>query len=147
MREPPTRSGLHATRPDFCNGTLERHLELRNEGDIALMDALCDGLGEHAWCQQDPFGLTDDERLRFSWEEFSELVKHRRHYFFLREKRKDDELYSPLALLRKLATWCERFHLVRTLRPEVCYTGLGFRSRRDRGQPRPTWVRRRGRWQ
>jgi hypothetical protein len=22
MREPPTRSGLHATRPNFCNGTL-----------------------------------------------------------------------------------------------------------------------------
>ena len=22
MREPPVRSGLHATRPDFCNGTL-----------------------------------------------------------------------------------------------------------------------------
>lgn len=96
---------------------LELHLGmgLPNDEDGTLMDALCDGLGERLWCDTHPFSLSDDQRLTFSWDEFCDLVKHRRHYFFLREKRENDELYSPLALLRELATWCERFNLVRTL--------------------------------
>ena len=90
-------------------------LELPNDEDGTLLDALCDGLGERAWCEKHPFSLKDDERLRFSWDEFCDLVKHRRHYFFLREEREheDDELFSPLALLRELAIWSERFHLVK----------------------------------
>jgi HEPN/RES N-terminal domain 1/RES domain len=96
---------------------LDAHLgeELPNDEDGKLMDALCDGLGDRVWCRRHPFSLTDDERLSFSWDEFCNLVKHRRHYFFLHEDRKDDELYSPLALLRELATWCERFDLVKKL--------------------------------
>lgn len=97
---------------------LESHLELPNDEDGTLMKALCDGLGDRAWCRRHPFSLTSDERLRFSWDEFCNLVKHRRHYFFLREEREDDELYSPLALLRELATWCERFDLVKTITAE-----------------------------
>jgi HEPN/RES N-terminal domain 1/RES domain len=89
--------------------------ELRNDEDGTLFDALADGLGERIWCRRHPFSLTDDERLSFSWDEFCRLVKHRRHYFFLREQRQGDELYSPLALLKELATWCERFNLVRPL--------------------------------
>ncbi|NJO31950.1 MAG: RES family NAD+ phosphorylase [Rhodospirillales bacterium] len=42
-------------------------------------------------------------------------MKHRRHYFFLREERDDGELYSPLALLRELARWSEEFGLVKTI--------------------------------
>jgi hypothetical protein len=91
---------------------LEEHL---GELPSALMDALCDGLGEHDWCTRHPFSLTVDERLSFSWNEFCDLVKHRRHYFFLREERQSDELYSPLSLLRELASWCERFDLIKPL--------------------------------
>lgn len=96
---------------------LEDHLGmgLPNDGNGILMEALCDGLGDRAWCRRHPLSLTDDERLRFSWDEFCDLIKHRRRYFFLREMRADDELYSPLALLKELATWCERFEIVKTL--------------------------------
>ena len=96
---------------------LEDHLGLGlpRDDDGALMDALCDGLGERPWCRRHPYSLTDDEKLNFSWSEFCELIKHRRRYFFLREERADPELYSPLTLLRELPSWCERFGLVKSL--------------------------------
>jgi hypothetical protein len=90
-------------------------LDLPNDHDGRLMDALCDGLGDRVWCRQHPYSLADDEKLSFSWDEFSDLVKHRRRYFFVREHRADHELYSPPALLSELANWCDRFGLVRTL--------------------------------
>lgn len=117
-------------------------IELPNDEDGSLMDALCDGLGERLWCDKHPFSLSDDQRLTFSWDEFCELVKHRRRYFFLREERDDDELYSPLALLKALAKWCEEFSLVKTLpaasrlwraRPQKA--GEVFSSAADLGPP------------
>lgn len=89
--------------------------DLPNDDDGELMDALCDGLGDRAWCRRHPFSLTDDEKLSFSWDEFCELIKHRCRYFFLNEERGDDELYSPFALLKALAGWCERFDLIKPL--------------------------------
>ena len=79
------------------------------------MEALCDGLGDRAWCRKHPFSLTDDEKLNFSWDDFCELIKHRCRYFFLNEERDDQELYSPLALLNELAGWCKRFELIKPL--------------------------------
>lgn len=35
-----------------------------------------------AWAQRDFYRLRPDERLRFGWEEFGDIVKHRRRYFF-----------------------------------------------------------------
>lgn len=100
---------------------LESHLglELPNDDDGTLMDTLCDGLGERAWCDKHPYSLTDDEKLNFSWDEFCDLIKHRRRFFFLREERADQELYSPLALLRELASWCTRFGLAKPLPAET----------------------------
>jgi hypothetical protein len=116
---------------------LDAHLggELPNDEDGELMDALCDGLGDRVWCRRHPFSLTDDERLNFSWDKFCDLVKHRRHYFFLREGGKGDELYSPLTLLRELATWCEKFDLVKTLPLGISLFRARFQSP---GQPLST---------
>ncbi|NJO31949.1 MAG: hypothetical protein HC869_01240 [Rhodospirillales bacterium] len=36
-------------------------IELPNDEDSTLMDALCDGLGERLWCDKHPFSLSDDE--------------------------------------------------------------------------------------
>ena len=41
------------------------------------------------------------------------MVKHRRRFFFQSEELEDDELYSPLALLKELTAWCERYDLVK----------------------------------
>ena len=89
---------------------LERYLgdALPNDDEGALIEDLCDGLGERAWCR------TKDEKLTYSWEAFCELIKHRRRYFFLREPGYQ-ELFSPFALLEELESWCKRFELIETL--------------------------------
>ena len=94
---------------------LETHLGdvISNEAG-GLMDALCDGLGDRAWCRLHPYSLTDDEKLNFSWDRFCELIRYERRYFFLREPA-GEELFSPLALLKELGNWCEHFDLVETL--------------------------------
>ncbi len=98
---------------------LEEHLgyDLPNDDDGVLMDALCDGLEEgRGWCQKDYFSVSDNDRRIFSWDEFCELIKYRRRYFFLHDKHDDRELYSPLEILNELARWCKESGLVKTLR-------------------------------
>lgn len=94
---------------------LERELcgGLPND-DGRLMDALCDGLGDRAWCPSHPYSLAEDQQLAFSWEAFSEQIKYENRYFFQRDS-DDQELLSPLKLLEQLGTWCERFDLIKTL--------------------------------
>jgi hypothetical protein len=43
MREPPTRSGLHATRPDFCNGAVTRLCTARGGSRVCQL-AACAGV-------------------------------------------------------------------------------------------------------
>ena len=94
---------------------LEKHLgdALPND-DGRLMEALCDGLGERAWCRMHPLSLTENEKLIYSWEAFCEEIKHHRRYFFLRDSG-DRELFSPFGLLNELGQWCKRFNLIVTL--------------------------------
>ena len=95
---------------------LETHVEadLPNDGDGVLMEALCDGLEDRLWCRSRPNSFSDDEKLNYSWDSFCELIKHDRRYFFLRGP-EDQELFSPLALLRELEGWCRKFELISTL--------------------------------
>ena len=97
---------------------LESHVEedLSNDSAGILMEALCDGLEDRLWCRSRPYSLSDDEKLNYSWDSFCELIKHDRRYFFLREH-KGQELFSPLALLRKLEGWCKKFELISTMPP------------------------------
>ena len=91
---------------------LETHVEsdLPNDDGGVLMEALCDGLEDRLWCLSRPYSFSDDEKLNYSWDSFCELIKHDRRYFFLREP-EDQELFSPLALLRELEGWCRKFEL------------------------------------
>ena len=93
---------------------LDEHLGdgLPND-DGTLMEALCHGLGDRAWCQSSPFSFTDDEKLNFSWDAFCELIKYERRFFYWREPGRE-ELFSPTALLEQLAICCKRFDLFET---------------------------------
>ena len=93
----------------------ERHLELPLDESSELFEALCDGLGDRNWCSISPFLPAADERLILSWNEFSELIKHRRRFFFLNKKSENEELYSTFALFKKLRESCEDLSLVCTL--------------------------------
>ena len=108
---------------------LECHVEedLRNDSAGILMEALCDGLEDRLWCRSQPYSLSDDEKLNFSWDSFCELIKYDRRYFFLGE-RKGTELFSPLALLRELEGWCKKFELISTMPPNQSL----YRARREK---------------
>ena len=95
---------------------LESHvaMDLPNDGDEMLMEALCDGMENRLWCQPHPYHFSDDEKLNYSWNAFCELIKHDRRYFFLREH-EEQELFSPSALLREIENWCRKFELISTV--------------------------------
>ena len=50
-------------------------LELPNDHEDRLLDAIADALGDRAWCDAHPFILADSDRLRMSWAEFCEIIE------------------------------------------------------------------------
>ena len=86
----------------------ELGLELPNDDDEKLLDALCDGLGGRSreWVRRNPYGAAPEEVSIWSWERFSRVVKHARRFFFLDHREGDyrghDELLSPQELLRRI---------------------------------------------
>jgi hypothetical protein len=92
-------------------------LELPNDNDDKLLDAICSGLGDQLWCDAHLYELGPHEALAYSWRTFCNLVKHERRYFFTRSARDSDdrELLSPSALLRTIVQFAWDSGLVRTL--------------------------------
>jgi len=62
----------------------ELALELPNDDESSLFDALCKGLGSQLWCTRHLYSLGPDEALAYSWERFCSLVKHESRFFFSR---------------------------------------------------------------
>ena len=100
--------------------TDQLELELPNDDDDRLLDALADALGDRAWCDANPFTLADSDRLRMSWAEFCEFIKHRRRFFFMDDHRDPhDELLGPGPIIEAIGRWCQTLHLVADLPPST----------------------------
>jgi hypothetical protein len=83
-------------------------LDFPNDEDDSLRDAISSRLDTDLWSDAEPFALTPDEQLSMSWEQFCEVIKHERRYFFLsKQKRKDSELYSPAEVLKTIFEYAE----------------------------------------
>jgi hypothetical protein len=50
--------------------------------DSQLIIDVVNALPEHSWAQRDFYRLEPHERLRYAWDYFSEVVKHKQRYFF-----------------------------------------------------------------
>jgi hypothetical protein len=90
----------------------ELGLDFPKDEDGRLRKAIEFGLGNELWSEAEPFRLTRDQQLRFSWENFCRIVKHERRYFFLRQKRRksrydDDELLGPGQILEMIFGFAE----------------------------------------
>jgi hypothetical protein len=59
---------------DFVQNELA--LELPNDDDNSLFNAICNGLGSQLWCTRHLYSLGPDRALAYSWETFCKLVKH-----------------------------------------------------------------------
>ncbi len=93
----------------------ELDLDFPNDKEERLREAISDGLDTDLWSEAEPFMLSPDQRLHFSWEEFCRRIKHQRRYFFLHEESKkkkrapwnDDELYSPAEIPDKIFSYAK----------------------------------------
>ena len=72
----------------------------RDEGELRA--AIAYNLDDITWCERNPFSLNNVDEARYSWDRFSDIVKHRRRYFFLNSQDQYEEALSPGELLEKI---------------------------------------------
>lgn len=129
---------------DFVQDELA--LELPNDDDRSLFDAICTGLGSQLWCTRHLYALGPDGALAYSWETFCELVKHESRFFFSQAPRKADdrELLPPGNLLELIANYAVAVGLVRTMPAGQIYfraryqqPGVTLRHPSELGPPTP----------
>jgi hypothetical protein len=129
---------------DFVQDELA--LELPNDDDNSLFDAIRNGLGSQLWCTRHLYSLGPDKALAYSWETFCKLVKHESRFFFTQTTRKTDdrELLPPNNLLELIAEYAVAVGLVRTMpaggiyfRARYQQPGETLRNPRELGPPTP----------
>jgi HEPN/RES N-terminal domain 1/RES domain len=89
-------------------------LELPNDDDGELLTAILKGLSDQLWCRRDPYGMSRNEELSYSWEAFCEIIKHQRRFFFLDESG-GRSLLTPAEVLGTIFEYAKNIGLVRTL--------------------------------
>lgn len=90
-------------------------LDLPRDNSRRLFQAILDGIGDDIWCEYDWLVLEPDESLRFSWERFCEIVKHRRRFFFHdleQSDGRDPDARSPLQFLDTVCQHAEAAGLI-----------------------------------
>lgn len=87
----------------------------RDDGD--LLSALVDAIGDDEWCDYDWLSLEPDDSLKSSWEEFCDIVKHSRRFFFHNigaQAHGHPDERSPWELLQELGRHISQQGLIRT---------------------------------
>jgi hypothetical protein len=103
--------------------------ELPNDDDGKLFSAIARGLGDHLWCDSNPYGMSYNDELRYSWKEFCDTIKHRRRFFFEDQDDADRDLLKPSEVLHTIFEYCKNIGLVRAV-PRASITL--FRARPQR---------------
>lgn len=88
-------------------------IDLPNDKDDALYDAVVGHLNDCVWCERGPFSLNDEQNAEFSWRRFCKIVKHERRFFFM-EQPHDlmGETLAPAELLEWMLHYAEGIGLV-----------------------------------
>ncbi|EKS33888.1 HEPN-associated N-terminal domain-containing protein [Afipia clevelandensis] len=91
----------------------ELGLDFPQDRDGRLYNAISAGVDNDLWSEAEPFRLSSDQRLQFSWENFCRIIKHELRFFFLRPQRNrslyddEDELFSPERILHTIFKFAE----------------------------------------
>ena len=104
-------------------------LDLPNDDDGKLLDAICDGLGDHLWCEAYIYSLSPSEALAYSWRRFCDLVKRGSRYFFTQSPRNstdERDFLSPSDLLGVIVDYARSNGLVRVVPRGVEYHRARF---------------------
>ncbi len=87
----------------------------REDINRALFHAIVDGIGDDIWCDYDWLTLDPDESLRFSWDRFCDIIKHRRRFFFHdigASNGRDPDTRSPFEFLETVCEHAEATQLI-----------------------------------
>jgi hypothetical protein len=104
-------------------------LDFPNPGGDRLREAIVDALQNDLWSDAEPFRLNRTEQLRYSWDAFCRVIKHKLRFFFVqRAQQEDDELYAPRQVLELIFTFARQADVFVTM---PAGTKL-FRARRER---------------
>lgn len=90
-------------------------LELPRDVNQGLFHEIVGGIGDETWCKYDWLVLEPDESLRFSWNQFCHIVKHRRRFFFHdigEANRGDPDDRSPVEFLETVCEQAESAGLI-----------------------------------
>jgi hypothetical protein len=93
-------------------------LDLPRDDDGLLRDALLNEIADEVWCEHDWLALDHDNSLRSSWEEFCDIVKHKRRFFFHHVGTTEDyhpDSRSPLQILGQVCRLVEDQGLIKTV--------------------------------
>lgn len=66
--------------------------DLANELDVSedgILDDINNILNDEVWCERNPYSLSDDKDDIYTWQSFSELLKHKIRYVFFYQETKD----------------------------------------------------------
>lgn len=122
------------------------HLQIefpKDENDALLHYVLSD-LSNQVWCENNPYGMNSFEVARFSWEQFSRIVKHESRYFFGAIKRDNrfSEALTPGELLARILDYAEHMALVNDYdaglivhRARAWKNGRPWKSAKELGPP------------
>lgn len=95
--EDPVHSLMYISREGGYQGTVETGTDLVSDllypwfdSEEVLAEAAA-AFSDSSWCERDYARLPYDERLRYGWERFSDLVRHRNRYLFF--ERTPEEAY------------------------------------------------------
>jgi hypothetical protein len=82
-------------------------LDFPKDKNDQLRNAVALGLSNDLWCEAEPFRLNRDQQLKFSWDHFCEVTKHKLRYFFSEDDRDDEEIYPPTQILKLIFSYAE----------------------------------------
>ena len=78
-----SREGGYQGASVYTGDELVRYeIEELFETNDEVLDDIASSVGGRLWCHRDPYGLRKEEALTFSWEDFSNQVKHKSRYIF-----------------------------------------------------------------
>jgi hypothetical protein len=108
-------------------------LDITSDRDDLLRDELVDEIGDEVWCDYDWLALEIDESLLFSWEQFCNVTKSHRRFFFHRigetDQHHPDER-SAFEFLHEVAELIQAHGFVRDLPKATIF----FRARPNNGR-------------
>jgi len=126
---------------DFTESVLYSEVGINSD---SLFEDIREALMDTNWCKVDPYGSTLDEEFFYTWNDFSEQVKHSMRYLFLNssyDSGNKKQRVVPHEILDNIAGFVEELNLIKAVssskffRARVSSKGELFYKAKEIGTP------------